>query len=150
MIDVTTKAGMDRILELSDTMTIKQIIERHDLRMTPCALDRRVQRYRANGIPTYRRHSLLDRDILVTLAEKGCYQAEAARLINSTPLQVSRCAKKFGIVFMDGVTSDGRDRKPRAAKVEPTSAETMPLEIRGLLAGRWANAQQPGIFLVGR
>lgn len=138
MIDVTTAAGMEMILELRKTKKIQQIIDEYGLDCSEGALSCRIRRYKEKGRPTYKRHRLIDRDILVELAARGCYQTEAARLINSTPLQVSRCARKYGIVFRSGKTTDGRQPKMRAP-VEPTLSQDAPIEIRQLLRQPWAS-----------
>lgn len=148
MIDVTTKAGMEQIVKLNSRHTIRYIIHALNLTQTERNLKHRIERYVRDGAVIYSRKGIPE-DRLRELAAQGLCRAEAAREMKASPCQIQRAAKYYGIEFVVG----NRGYAPRVekpAKYDPPPSATLPDEIRALLAGRWANAQQPGVFVVGR
>ena len=79
-IDVTTKAGMDRLVELYARKTLGQIIKEFGMDETERNLEHRIARYVRDGALIYRRKQITEK-ILLDLASRGICKAEAARML---------------------------------------------------------------------
>ncbi len=136
-IDVTTKAGMDRLVELYTRKTLGQIIRECGMDETERNLEHRITRYVRDGALIYRRKQITEK-VLLELASRGICKAEAARELGVTPVQIGRAARYFGVPFFQGTRGVAAVEKP--AKWEPPVSAKVPKEIRDILSKRWANA----------
>lgn len=146
-IDVTTKAGMDRLVELYTRKTLGQIIRECGMDETERNLEHRITRYVRDGALIYRRKQITEK-VLLELASRGICKAEAARELRVTPVQLGRAARYFGIPFFQGTRGVAAADKP-AEWVPPPSAK-VPREIRSLLSARWSASEYKSAFIAGR
>ena len=145
-IDVTTKAGMDRLVELYARKTLGQIIKEFGMDETERNLEHRIARYVRDGALIYRRKQITEK-VLLDLASRGICKAAAARELGVTPVQIGRAARYFGVPFFQGTRGVAAVEKP--AKWEPPVSAKVPVEIRSLLSARWSRSEHKSRFVVG-
>ncbi len=145
-IDVTTKAGMDRLVELYARKPLSAIIRECGMDETERNLEHRITRYVRDGALIYRRKQITEK-VLLELASRGICKAEAARELRVTPVQIGRAARDFGIPFFQGTRGVAAVVKP--AKWEPPVSAKVPVEIRSLLSARWSRSEHKSRFVVG-
>ena len=145
-IDVTTKAGMDRLVELYARKPLSAIIRDCGMDETERNLEHRIARYVRDGALIYRRKQITE-NILLDLASRGICKAEAARELGVTPVQIGRAARYFGVPFFQGTRGVAAVEKP--AKWEPPVSAKAPVEIRSLLSARWSRSEHKSRFVVG-
>ncbi len=145
-IDVTTKAGMDRLVELYARKPLSAIIRDCGMDETERNLEHRITRYVRDGALIYRRKQITEK-VLLELASRGICKAEAARELCVTPVQIGRAARYFGVQFFQGTRGVAAVEKP--AKWEPPVSAKVPVEIRSLLSARWSRSEHKSRFVVG-